>query len=120
MEILTHVLLVSMTAILLFILYKRALRLLTRDRINASYAHVTTISWLQSGALAVEVEMPEAGRGEFSFEQDGQPVGAPCEIEFVEGASSYELEAPEAVPAADFMLVLKLENQTIRRGVTPL
>lgn len=113
-------LLVSMTAILLFILYKRALRLLTRDRINASYAHVTTISWLQSGALAVEVEMPEAGRGEFSFEQDGKPVGAPCEVEFVAGASSYELAAPEAVPAADFMLVLKLDNQTIRRGVSPL
>ncbi|MDG2425536.1 MAG: hypothetical protein P8M07_03010 [Flavobacteriales bacterium] len=120
MEILSQVLLVSMSAILLFILYKRALRLLTRDRINASYAHVTTISRLQSGALSVEVDMPEAGRGEFSFELDGKPVGAPCEMEFVAGASNYELAVPKAVLDHGFMLVLKLENQTIRRGVSPL
>ena len=123
METLTQILLLTLTAVLLYILYKRALRLLTRDRVSANYGHIFGVSWSPTTAeqsLIVDLDMPEAGTGTVSFERDGKPVGPQHPLSFDLGGSRHDFKAPEATSASGFMLILTLPNQTIRRGVSRL
>jgi hypothetical protein len=120
-EILTQVLLLSLTAILLYILYKRALRLLTRGRINAKYGRIVDISWSGSGddqQLVIQLDMPEAGSGELSFERGGDAVGQPRSLAYEAGPSRHELQVAVGLTGPDMSLVLALPNQTIRRDIS--
>lgn len=123
METLTQILLLTLTAVLLFILYKRALRLLTRDRVSANYGHIVGVSWSPTTAeqsLIVDLDMPEAGTGTVTFERDGKSVGPQHSLSFDQGGSRHDFKAPEAAATSAFMLILNLPNQTIRREVSGL
>lgn len=123
MEIVTQILLLTLTAVLLYILYKRALRLLTRDRVSANYGHIVGVSWsptTDEQSLIVDLEMPEAGTAKVTFERDGKSVGPQHPLTFDKGGSRHDFKAPEAAATIGFMLILTLPNQTIRREVSYL
>jgi hypothetical protein len=118
-EILTQVLLLSLTAILLYILYKRALRLLTRGRINAKYGRIVDISWSGSGddqQLVIQLDMPEAGSGELSFERDGRSVGTTQSISYGAGLSRHDIGTDSAISLSANAVVLWLPNQKVKRN----
>ena len=117
METLTQILLLTLTAVLLYILYKRALRLLTRDRVSADYGHIVGVSLSASGDLKLELEMPVSGSGSLSIESGGRPLGGELVVNYVSGSSSHFFSIPVEAGDSELVLILKFTTQTIRRKI---
>ena len=60
-DLLSQVLFVGLMAMLLYVLYQRFVRMLSRDRIQGTYAQVADCTWHSDGRLVVVIEMKEAG-----------------------------------------------------------
>ena len=108
LDLLSQVLFVALMAMFLYVLYKRFVRMLTRDRMQGVYAQITACHRQSDGTLRVEVESQEA---------------CPCTLKWKGGEAAFE--CPKGRHGHVFELghegTVELEfnfpNQVIRRRV---
>jgi hypothetical protein len=108
LDILSQVLFVGLMAMLLYVLYLRFVRMLSRDRIQGTYAQVADCTWHSDGRLVVVIEMKEAGWCQLKWE------GGEAQIQCASGRHEESVEAPHK-PAGN--VEFTFENQVIRRKV---
>ena len=108
LDLLSQVLFVGLMAMLLYVLYKRFVRMLSRDRIGGAYAHVAGCTWHNDGRLVVVIEMDEAGPCKLQWE------GGEASIQCTAGRHEASLEAPQR-PAGN--VEFTFHNQVVRRRV---
>lgn len=108
LDLLSQVLFVALMAMLLYVLYKRFVRMLSRDRIVGSYAHVVSCQWHNDGRLVVVIESGEPGTCILKWE------GGQTEFECHKGRHEATIDAgPPQGGNVEFVFA----NQVIRRKV---
>ena len=108
LDLLSQVLFVGLMAMLLYVLYKRFVSMLSRDRIKGTYAQVAGCTWHKDGRLVVVIEMEEAGPCALRWE------GGEAQIQCAAGRHEESLDAPEKpIGNVEFTFV----NQVVRRKV---
>jgi hypothetical protein len=108
LDLLSQVLFVALMAMLLYVLYKRFVRMLSRDRIEGSYAHVVSCQWHKDGTLVVVIESGEPGPCILKWE------GGQAELDCQKGRHEATIEAgPPQGGNVEFVFA----NQVIRRKV---
>ena len=109
LDLISQVLFVGLMAMLLYVLYKRFVRMLSRDRIQGTYAHVSECTWNSDGRLVVAIEMDEAGACKVQWE------GGEERIECAAGRHEASLKAPNK-PLGN--VEFTFDNQVVRRKVS--
>ena len=108
LDLLSQVLFVGLMAMLLYVLYKRFVRMLSRDRIQGAYAQVAGCAWHNDGRLVVAIEMAEAGPCKLQW------GGGEAEIQCAAGRHEASFDAPQK-PEGN--VEFTFANQVVRRKV---
>ena len=108
LDLLSQVLFGGLMAMLLYVLYKRFVSMLSRDRITGTYAQVLGCSWHDDGRLVVVIEMKEKGSCALRWE------GGEAQVQCAAGRHEESLEVPTR-PTGN--VEFTFENQVVRRKV---
>ena len=108
LDLLSQVLFVGLMAMLLFVLYKRFVRMLSADRIEGRYAHVSECRSEGAGRCRVVLDAPDAGQCTVRW------AGGEATFDYPAGRHEEWLTVGEEVPA-EFQFTF--HNQVIRRRV---
>jgi hypothetical protein len=108
LDLLSQVLFVALMAMLLYVLYKRFVRMLTRDRLHGVYAQITSCALAENGRLLVAVESAEESACTLKWNGGEETFDCP------KGRKEYVFELGKGDA---FELEFNFPNQVIRRRV---
>lgn len=107
LDLLSQVLFVALMAMLLYVLYRRFVRMLSRDRMRGRFAHISACTSPGPGKCHLVLESEEGGECRVSWE------GGHAAFTFDAGRHEETLSVPEGVGE----LVFAFDNQVIRRRI---
>lgn len=107
LDLLSQVLFVALMAMLLYILYRRFIRMMSRDRVQGRFAHIAVCTATAPGQCQLVLESEKGGECRVSWKEGNTA--------FTFGAGRHEetITVPEGVAE----LVFTFDNQVIRRRI---
>lgn len=109
LDLISQVLFIGLMAMLLFVLYKRFVRMLSADRIQGNYAQVAECTPDGAGRCKVVVDAREAGHCQVRW------AGGQARFGYGTGRHEEWLEVGEVTPAE---IEFTFDNQVIRRRLS--
>jgi len=108
LDLLSQVLFVALMAMLLYVLYRRFIRMLSRDRMQGRFAHIAACTSSGPGQCHVVLESEDGGECHVTWDGSGHAA-----FSFKAGRHEETFSVPEGVGE----LVFSFENQVIRRRI---